>query len=50
MSTETKNLKRLSYVRQGYSVDNRTGVVYSVGGREVGYVTEAWMRAHGWLA
>lgn len=50
MSTSAATLPRLSRIRNGYSVDTKTGVVYSVGGREVGYVTETWMRNHGWIA
>jgi hypothetical protein len=46
----TANLKRLSYIRIGYSIDPQTGVVYSVGNRPVGYVTTRWMRNHGVIA
>jgi ethanolamine ammonia-lyase small subunit len=49
-----RTLARLSYVRQGESVDTTTGevfrTVYGTGSRLVrGYVTEQWMRNHGWI-
>lgn len=56
MSTNTvkdsngRELRKLSYVRIGESVDNSTGIVYTVGGWARGYLTERWMRNHGWLA
>jgi hypothetical protein len=58
-STETPkpSLRRLSYVRIGESVDPETGEVsrtYNFGEgksyrRVRGYVTQRWMRNHGWL-
>ena len=41
---------KLSYVRKGHSVDTTTGKVYNPSGRCVGFVTERWMRSHGWIA
>jgi hypothetical protein len=44
-----RELRKLSYVRIGESVDTATGIVSTVGGRARGYVTERWMRNHGWI-
>ena len=47
--TNGRELRKLSYVRIGESVDNQTGIVYTAGGRARGFVTERWMRNHGWI-